>query len=885
MKTPLTFLTVAASAVLAAAQSAPQSGGPDLSTFFWSDFDGDGLEDALVFQSDARRLLSNRGDGRFIDVTLRSGLAGAALEAAHAALWGDFDGDGREDLYLPAWGATSRLMRQVADGSFEDVTEAAGVGQTHVLDSEWVDFDRDGDLDLHLVTWRSNVLYQNLGTGLFETVDLGLEEREAAPPRDLATARAALRAAAPSADPAEFDVPTEDGTADASTSALAPGTLDFDELCAGSIRDRSGGPCLEASSVPTLGRLYPLGNEFFIDAAGYVGLSTLNPGAKLDVVGGDVRTDGQLISTATSGAPLAVSSSAVVTNLNADRLDGFEASAFSQLGNTIGALEIEPDAVGSLALAANAVQSIHIFPNTINSLDIASGGVLSDEIQDGTILDVDINPLAAIAGTKINASFGAQTVTSSSNGINPAMQGVGANGPTGGYLGAQGTNDFGGITGLNWAGQEIGVAGVSAGSSITDNYGVAGYSNYVGVRGEGDTYGVEGRSTTVDGYGVYGVNTEDAGFNAGVVGELTHPDASGRGVSGIAPFYGVWGDATSSGVGVGGTSLTGLGVYGRGFSNGVIGDIQELTGGSSAIYGLNRSSSGKGVLGQATSTTGVTDGVRGESSSTAGRGVYGYASSTSGFNYGVFGQTESTSGRGVRGEALATSGTNFGVQGRTHSPTGWGVISYGSSGTTGQKNFIQPHPTDPTQELRFFSLEGNESGTYFRGSSTIVAGTSVIEVPEEFRLVSTRDRLTVQLTPISAPALLWIESKNLHQIVVRCDEDVEFDYTVNGIRRGFEEARVFAQNTSFVPEVRGEPYGTQYPDSYRDILVESGILNADYTPNEALAQQLGWILRDPIAPGERAEPVVDTSWITADLEAARAARAARAANPPAPEQD
>ncbi|MFA4888084.1 MAG: hypothetical protein WC628_00715 [Candidatus Omnitrophota bacterium] len=64
-------------------------------------------------------------------------------------------------------------------------------------------------------------------------------------------------------------------------------------------------------------------------ATGNVGIGTLSPGQLLDVAGGAIRTDNQLISTADEGtAPLVVSSATLVSNLNADKLDGFDSSSF-----------------------------------------------------------------------------------------------------------------------------------------------------------------------------------------------------------------------------------------------------------------------------------------------------------------------------------------------------------------------------------------------------------------------------------------------------------------------------------------------------------------------------------------------------------------------------
>jgi len=87
----------------------------------------------------------------------------------HGVSVGDFDGDGLDDIYVSQpEGLPNRLFRNKGDGTFEDVTEAAGVG---VLDrtSEalFADVDNDGDQDLILLTQAGPLLFVNDGKGHF----------------------------------------------------------------------------------------------------------------------------------------------------------------------------------------------------------------------------------------------------------------------------------------------------------------------------------------------------------------------------------------------------------------------------------------------------------------------------------------------------------------------------------------------------------------------------------------------------------------------------------------------------------------------------------------------------------------------------------------------
>ncbi|MCB9920198.1 MAG: collagen-like protein [Planctomycetes bacterium] len=217
---------------------------------------------------------------------------------------------------------------------------------------------------------------------------------------------------------------------------------------------------------------------------------------------------------------------------------------------------------------------------------------------------------------------------------------------------------------------------------------------------------------------------------------------------------------------------------------------------------------------------------------------------------GVYGVTGGSDGAyGVEGEALgqrsgSASSQLAGVIGRVSSPGGYGVFADGNLGATGTKSFVQPHPHDASKAIRFVCLEGNENGTYFRGTARLVNGLAEIAIPEEWQLASADERITVGLTPIRSFARLAVWERSRARIVVRGSEDCRFDYLVHGVRRGFEEHRAIVENTDLRPRVRGVPWAGHLPERVRAMLVANGILNADFTPNEETARRLGWTLRD-----------------------------------------
>jgi hypothetical protein len=128
-----------------------------------------------AYNPEADRLFHNRGDGTFEDVTGAAGLL-TAFGPALGAITGDFDGDGRLDLYVANDGAANQLWINRGDGTFRDEALLAGVAVNADGMAEAsmgvvaADFDSDADEDLFLthLNRETNTLYVNDGQGLFE---------------------------------------------------------------------------------------------------------------------------------------------------------------------------------------------------------------------------------------------------------------------------------------------------------------------------------------------------------------------------------------------------------------------------------------------------------------------------------------------------------------------------------------------------------------------------------------------------------------------------------------------------------------------------------------------------------------------------------------------
>ena len=172
------------------------------------DYNNDGWPDLLVTCFGGVVLYRNNGDGTFTNVTKQAGLGDDTLWAMGAA-FGDYDGDGFDDLFvshyaaltlhdLPAFGSMincqyhmikvqcgprglpgspDNLYHNNRNGTFTDVSKQAGVNDPEGrlgLTAVWSDFNSDGKLDLFVANDGSgNYLYRDDGNGHF--TDIGLQ--------------------------------------------------------------------------------------------------------------------------------------------------------------------------------------------------------------------------------------------------------------------------------------------------------------------------------------------------------------------------------------------------------------------------------------------------------------------------------------------------------------------------------------------------------------------------------------------------------------------------------------------------------------------------------------------------------------------------------------
>jgi hypothetical protein len=146
------------------------------------DFDEDGDLDIIVtggIEDDGYYV--NQGNGQFLDCADSAGI-NSENDWTLGVSMADFDNDGDQDVLMLNDGA-NRLLRNLGDGSFEDITGVSNIrGKSRSASASWADLDGDGLLDLFIANLASDFplgatpdpdrsqLYRNLGSGIFEDV-------------------------------------------------------------------------------------------------------------------------------------------------------------------------------------------------------------------------------------------------------------------------------------------------------------------------------------------------------------------------------------------------------------------------------------------------------------------------------------------------------------------------------------------------------------------------------------------------------------------------------------------------------------------------------------------------------------------------------------------
>lgn len=117
------------------------------------DYDGDGREDLFVPGGDGNRLYRNRGNGAYEDAADKAGVSGQKGEGIGALAF-DYDNDGNTDLFVSYLFQPNLLYRNKGDGTFEEVGASAGVALSDYCTSAAAfDYDRDGDADLYVLVY------------------------------------------------------------------------------------------------------------------------------------------------------------------------------------------------------------------------------------------------------------------------------------------------------------------------------------------------------------------------------------------------------------------------------------------------------------------------------------------------------------------------------------------------------------------------------------------------------------------------------------------------------------------------------------------------------------------------------------------------------------
>lgn len=141
----------------------------------WGDYDGDGKVDLFVANfNQVNFLYHNQGNGVFEKIT--EGALVTDRELSYGSSWGDIDNDGDLDMFVANVGANNSLYVNAGGGSFAKITEGEiATDRGFSQGCAWGDYDGDGDADLFVANGRNenNFLYANNGDGAFVKITAG----------------------------------------------------------------------------------------------------------------------------------------------------------------------------------------------------------------------------------------------------------------------------------------------------------------------------------------------------------------------------------------------------------------------------------------------------------------------------------------------------------------------------------------------------------------------------------------------------------------------------------------------------------------------------------------------------------------------------------------
>jgi enediyne biosynthesis protein E4 len=126
----------------------------------------------------AHRFYENQGNGKFVDVTQKSGIGRARPYYGLGVVWGDYDNDGDLDIFVANDSTPNYLFRNNGNKTFSEVALLAGVALSEEgkekasMGVDFGDYDNDGDLDLFVTSFSEDydTLYRNEGNGQFSDV-------------------------------------------------------------------------------------------------------------------------------------------------------------------------------------------------------------------------------------------------------------------------------------------------------------------------------------------------------------------------------------------------------------------------------------------------------------------------------------------------------------------------------------------------------------------------------------------------------------------------------------------------------------------------------------------------------------------------------------------